>query len=229
MATTTWNIDIEGAAKDMVLTGVTNMALVVLPWPTKYTLEPDITYGTMKLGPTITTVDAEAALIPVAGKVGQDVGGTPTLDDVSYIAGDAARGIGPRTHYEPTLGYMFVFTGSVPEPVAPRYNAAVVTANASSNLFTGTAHLFDSGDLVSYHSTSAYPTGISPTDVYTVTKVSADVFGLLLNGVPVDISDTGSGTQTVTLVTPSRLPATIPNAVFVPMSWGPKLTNTVVA
>ena len=225
MPSTTWKIETEGAAKDMTLTGVVDMGLVIVPWPVKYVLEPDITYGTAVVGSALSDIASD---LPVAGVAGKDVTAT-TLADIRYVAGDAAMGIPPRTHYEPTLGYMFVFSGTVPQPVAPRFNTATVVANHLTNLFTCTDHGFDNGDTVSYHASSGgYPSGITAGRIYTVVKASDDVFALLYDKKPVDISNAGTGTHTVNLVTPVRLPDKIPNAVFVPMSWGPRLTNIIV-
>lgn len=244
MATTTWNIELDGSAKDMTLTGVTDMAIVILPWPNKYRNEPDITYGTATVGSAL----ADVALgVPVSGVAGKDVTAT-TLADIRYLAGDSAMGIAPRTHYEPTIGYMFVFTGTVPQPVAPPTNAKVFMAVAATNIFqsvaalptvpaptpAAVAHGFSNGDYVGIHAgvyaagppATGYPGGITASKVYQVNVISSTEFALLADGKTLDISSNGAGT--VALITPVSLPANIANAVFIPMSWGPKLRNTIV-
>lgn len=75
---------------------------------------------------------------------------------------------------------------------------------ATTDICTATAHGFKTGDRVRVSTSSALPTGLSADTTYYVIKLTADTFKLATTdanataGTAIDISGTGTGTQTIT-------------------------------
>lgn len=85
--------------------------------------------------------------------------------------------------------------------------ASATDINATTNLFTKTAHGFTTGLKVQVTTSTTLPTGISALTDYFIVKIDADTFKLsdtLAHAVAgtnlIDISDVGTGNQTFTPV-----------------------------
>lgn len=91
-------------------------------------------------------------------------------------------------------------------PGLPSNNATgqTFTAVAATDLCTATAHGFKTGDRVRLTTTTTLPGGLAASTTYYVIRVSADTFKLATSdanataGTVIDITDTGTGTHTVT-------------------------------
>ena len=75
------------------------------------------------------------------------------------------------------------------------------TADDSTDQLTATGHIFINEDKVTLSTTDTLPAGLSIDTTYFVIMASGGSFKLsdTLNGNPIDITDTGTGTHTVTL------------------------------
>lgn len=78
------------------------------------------------------------------------------------------------------------------------------TANSSTDICTATDHGFSTGDRVRVSSSSALPSGLAANTTYFVIRLTANTFSLATSdanataGTAINITDTGTGTHTVT-------------------------------
>ena len=90
----------------------------------------------------------------------------------------------------------------------PDFPTNIVTGGtftaATTDIITKTAHGYLTGDKVRFTTTTTLPAGLSLSTTYYVIKLTADTFkvattrSLAVAGTAVDITDTGTGTHTVT-------------------------------
>lgn len=102
-----------------------------------------------------------------------------------------------NVQYAKCYGIQSVITDATP-------GADTFTADNATNIFTNTAHGYVTGMKCQVSTSGALPTGLSGGVDYYVIKIDADTFKLassLANaqaGTAIDISDDGTGTQTLT-------------------------------
>lgn len=75
------------------------------------------------------------------------------------------------------------------------------TAAVATDLLTSAAHGLKDGDMVVLTTTDTLPAGLAVLTIYHVRDASTNTFRLAAtnNGVPIDITDTGTGTHTFTM------------------------------
>ena len=160
--------------------------------------------------------------VPAIGKPGTSPSLTPSTTELLYTAPDEQTHVAPRYKKVLCSGDIFsVVSGvSIPEPSAPTSWSATFTA-ATTDICTATAHGRANGDLVTVQTTTTLPAGLASTVVYQLVKIDADTFKLLNPSTDtiVDITSTGTGTHTITLVTPITLPANTAGLIRFPSTW----------
>lgn len=114
---------------------------------------------------------------------------TKNDDDYTTVTAEAIAGSG--TGRSGTLG----FKGS-------DTTGKDFTVVAATDIFTSSAHGFDTGDIVRLSSTTTLPAGLSSTVNYYVSKIGADTFYLYTDArltTKANATDTGTGTHTAKL------------------------------
>ncbi len=82
-------------------------------------------------------------------------------------------------------------------------NGQTFTSNSGTSVFTATSHGFQTGNLVRVSTSSALPSGLAANTSYWVIRLSSSTYQLATSlanaqaNTPLTISDTGTGTQTV--------------------------------
>jgi hypothetical protein len=84
----------------------------------------------------------------------------------------------------------------------PAAHAQTFTAAVATDLLTAVAHPWQTGDVVSAHTTTTLPGGLTATALYTAVRVDADTLRLrdANTGAMVDITSVGTGTHTLALL-----------------------------
>jgi hypothetical protein len=163
-----------------------------------------------------------AAPVPAIGKPGTSPASTPISSELLYTAPDEQTHVPPRYKKVLCSGDIFsIVSGvSIPEPTAPTSWSATFTA-ATTDICTATAHGRATGDLVTVQTTTTLPAGLASTVIYEFIKIDANTFTLRTQstGAIVDITSTGTGTHTITLVTPITLPANTAGLIRFPSTW----------
>lgn len=228
---TTLYVSLSSPREVLVLSGV-------VAWAYRYERKPEVYRDLFDVSQgTIANAGGSGALNSVAAVPVLAVEGT------SYVAGGAASTMTVKpaapddmTHTPPREAWtasprdlIVSLDAAYPIPAVdtPLYKAKTFTATAATDLCTSTAHTFENGDLVTVHSSANdLPLNLVSTAIYTLLKVDADTFRLALNGAVVDIGDAGTGTHTVVLVTPAKLPANLDNLLVYPAHREPAISIT---
>jgi len=124
----------------------------------------------------------------------------PVLIDASSAGSDAAL---RQARVNDIMGFREMGSNGIPS----NNDSGQTFTAATTDVCTATAHGLLTGDQVQVASATTLPAGLSAATYYYVIKLTADTFKLassLANavaGTAVDITDTGTGTHTITLKT----------------------------
>lgn len=152
-----------------------------------------------------------------------------TFSRTRMVSSDDALHIPPRPldHWETC--YFFAYNEAVipPAPSILAPSTCNFTAAVTGSVITALGNDLANQDKVLLVTTGTLPGGLSLAESYTVTKITGNTLRLVNSaGVPVAITNTGTGTHTLVLIT-RAVPPTPPNVDdvdIIPFAWNPQIS-----
>lgn len=190
---------------------------------------PRITYGKVAAGFGSGVVPSFADVPVVGAGDAPQATSAATFSRTRMVGPDDALHIAPRSYDHWETCYFFAYNEATipPAPSILAPSTCVFTAAVTGSVITALDNDFNNGDTLVPLTTNTLPGGMSLADTYTAVKITSNTMRLLNSaGVPVVITNTGTGTHTLALVK-RAVPPTPPNVDdidVIPLLWNPHLS-----